>query len=175
MSAADAALYTTIWLSLILFVAGEAGRRTSSGARVGLRSPWALWTVGAFLCAAHMALAMGLRHGWSHSAAMRATAAQTEAVYGIAWGGGVFVNYAFAIAWLAEALWWRWSPTRGIGSTGWARPVRRAFYLLILINAAIVFVPPDRRPFGVALIAALLWAWRPNPGVTVPSSPPAVP
>jgi hypothetical protein len=31
------------------------------------------------------------------------TARQTDAVYGVSWGGGVYVNYLFVAAWLTEA------------------------------------------------------------------------
>ena len=41
---------------------------------------------------------------------MLETARQTAAVYGVAWGGGVYVNYLFVGVWLAELLWWRVDP-----------------------------------------------------------------
>ena len=155
----DAGLYATIWIALALFVAGEAGKGTPAAGRFGVRSPWALWTMGAVLCAVHMAIAMAARHGWSHADAMRLTALQTDSVYGVAWGGGVFVNYAFAGAWLAEALWWRLAPDAYAARNAWSRLLLRAFYFVIVVNAAVVFVPPERRPLGLALVGALLWAW----------------
>ena len=54
---------------------------------------------GLALCVIHIGLAMGSVHGWSHAAAIDATAIQTDSVYGLRWGGGVFVNYLFVIVW----------------------------------------------------------------------------
>ncbi len=37
----------------------------------------------------------------------------------------------------------------------------RAFSLIVLVNAAVVFAAPSRRIMGTMLIAALIWTWRP--------------
>lgn len=159
MSAGEAALHPVIWLSLLLFAIGEAGARGPHSLRFDWRSPWALWTAGAVLCGAHMVVAFGVRHGWSHADAVRTTAEQTAAVYGLWWGGGVYVNYAFLAAWASEALWWRAAPSRYLSRPAWLRLGVRAFYLVIVINAAIVFVPAERRIAGIVLSGVLLWIW----------------
>jgi hypothetical protein len=104
---------------------------------------------------------MAYRHGWSHQAAVLDTARQTAEVFGVAWGGGVYVNYAFVAIWLAELSWWRMDPDRYLRQAPWARWALRTFYLVIVFNAAVVFAAPDRRLAGVAVVAALLaaWAW----------------
>ena len=66
-----------------------------------------VWCAGLVACVAHILIAMAYRHGWSHEAAVLETARQTAAVYGLAWGGGVYVNYLFVGVWLAEIAWWR--------------------------------------------------------------------
>ena len=155
------ALYATIWLSVLLFVAGEAGKRAARRGQP-LRGAWLLWAAGAFLCAVHMILAMGVRHDWSHQAAIESTARQTQAVYGINWGGGVYINYAFLALWIAEVMWWRASPGRYLSrpaSTTW---IVRSFYLIVLLNAAVVFASGARALAGVLLIAFLVWIWRPG-------------
>jgi len=157
MSLSSTALYSTIWLALLLFCAGEVGRARGHDAR------WAWWTyaAGAILCVIHIAIAMGVAHGWSHDAAIAATARQTKAVYGFGWGGGVYVNYAFVAVWLADA--WRWRRQaflhpRDPDAMTWAT---RIFFLIIILNAAVVFASPVRRLGGVLLTAWLLWLWRP--------------
>src|SRR5688572_31949400 len=97
----DAALYATVWLATALFVAGEAGKaRESRSGSTGW--PWKLWTAGAVLLAVHMAIALDVRHGWSHASVVRTVEDQARAVYGVGWGGGAWMNYAFLALWLIE-------------------------------------------------------------------------
>ena len=98
-------------------------------------------------------------HGWSHGSAVMETARQTEAIYGVSWGGGVFVNYLFVAVWLGELVWWRVDPRRYFGQQAWCLWAVRVFYLLIVVNAAVIFAAPERRLAGVAVTAALLAAW----------------
>jgi hypothetical protein len=155
----NAALFATIWLALSVFVACEAVklRRLSGRSRAadGLR----LWMLGALLFALHMAIALGFRYGWNHEAAARETARQTQAVFGVSWGGGVYVNYLFVAIWSVDSWWWQSRPDRYA-----RRPVAltwmlRGFYLIIIFNAAIVFASPVGRLIGIPLVAALLWIW----------------
>jgi hypothetical protein len=93
---------------------------------------------------------------------MEATARQTEAVVGVNWGGGVYVNYAFVLAWACETVYWRWD------SAGYAARPRalvwglRAFYFVIILNAAVVFAAAPRRAAGALLALWLLAIWRPE-------------
>ena len=150
----DVILRGSIWASLILFAAGEYGRRGPRGS-----PPWAwrVWTAGALVCAFHMAWAMGWAHGWSHRSAVEATAALTASIYGVAWGSGVYVNYAFLAVWLAEATWWRWG--REYATARKTRIALRVFYFVIIVNAAIVFTHGATRLAGSILVALLLLAW----------------
>jgi hypothetical protein len=156
----NAALYATIWASLVLFVLGEWGKRALERAPGAARWAWHASLLGALLCIIHIAISMGLRHGWSHDAAIRDTARQTMEVFGLAIGSGVYVNYAFVMVWLAELGWWRANPV------GYARRSRsivwllRAFYFVIVVSAAVIFVRPQWRLVGAALLAALVWSWR---------------
>jgi hypothetical protein len=150
-------LHVTVWASLAMFVAGEVGKRR---ARV---PDWfsSVWLAGAVLCCVHIVLAFAGPHAWSHQAAVRETARQTAAIYGLDWGGGVYVNYVFVAAWLIEACWWRFNPAsyrRRPWILTWGL---RTFYFVIIVNAAIVFARPPFRPFGLLLSVLLMWAWRP--------------
>jgi hypothetical protein len=161
----DAALYSTIWVALGLFVVAELGKQQFS--RRGAVPDWA-WPAslsGASLCTLHIALAFAGRHGWSHDTAVRETARQTAAVYGIDWGGGVYVNYLFVAAWFTEAWWWRAYPAHYFNRRPAITWALRAFYFLIVVNAAVVFASVPRRAIGVVLVGVLLWTWRPRSGV----------
>lgn len=155
------AVYATIWLALVLFVAGESGRSFSAPGR---KPPaWVWWTFIAGWMAAivHTLVAFDVVHEWSHQDAVASTAAQTAAVFGRPFGAGVYVNYLFFAVWLADAWWWRAAPP------GYVRPASatwllRAFYLVIIVNAAIVFVPGDRRILGLILVSWLLRIWAPG-------------
>ena len=165
-------MYWTIWIALLLYCAGESGRRR---VRAGGSAPWAWWVFafGALLCAIHIGVAMKTAHAWSHEAAIAATARQTMAVYGVNWGGGVFVNYAFVAVWLFDA--WRWRRQ----SAGRRQPaddarvitwMTRLFFLVIILNGAVIFAGGTRRIAGALLVAWLLWIWRPA-GAPDPTSP----
>jgi len=153
-----AALYVTIWLALALFVAGETGRGLTPR---GSRPPaWAWWafTLGLALALIHTLLSFHIVHDWVHADAVRTTAAQTEAMYGVAVGWGVYVNYVFFAVWLADAWWWRAAA---------ATPVRppevtwtlRAFYMIVIFNAAVVFATGPRRLIGLVLVSWLARVW----------------
>ena len=153
------ALYGTIWLALAAFVAGEAGkqRRTTS------RWAWSISLAGALLCVAHIVIALGHHHHWNHDAAVRETAQQTAAVYGVAWGGGVYVNYVFVAVWLAELWRWRTRPTEYFGRSPTLVWALRAFFFIIIVNAAVVFASPRTRIGGIVLTVILLLIWTARP------------
>jgi hypothetical protein len=142
-------LFVTIWAALVLFVAAEAGK---GPLMVNGQPPqWArpAWIAGAIMAIVHALIAIDVSYNWDHDAAVRGTANQAAALYGFAWQGSIYVNYVFLLLWLLAAWTWR----------HWAW---RAFVLTMLVNGAIVFARPMARPFGVVLVAALLWAWWPR-------------
>lgn len=145
------ALYVTVWLSLAMLAAGEianaAGRRGALAGRLHL--------AGALLMIAHLVAAMSVVHHWSHEAAARATAAQTARVFGVDWGGGLWVNYAFIAGWVAYG--WRLAIAPDAASP-W-RWGFRAWTLIMVANGAIVFAAPDRRTAGAIIMVVLLWSW----------------
>ena len=152
------ALYGTIWLSMLLFAAGDSGRSFSPRASDPPRWAWWAFTAGLALAIVHTILAYGLVHAWSHGEAVRRTALQTEAIYGITFGGGIIVNFIFLGVWLADAWWWRVAPG------GYVRPATavwalRAFYLVIIFNAAVVFAAGLRRIFGLLLVSWMIRSW----------------
>ena len=144
-------LFLSIWAALILFVAGEAGKRSTGAA---FRRARLAWTMGAALCALHMAIAFVVVHGASREAMVAATARQTAAVYGLDWGGGAYVNVLFLIAWIAEAAWWQASPGTYRQRPAWTVWALRAFYFVVILNGAVIFASGPGRLAGVLLVAA---------------------
>lgn len=150
-------LYLTIWAGLTLFVAGETGR---SLARPGTPPPrWAWWAfaAGLLLTIDHTLVAFDVVHDWVHDDAVLNTAMQTEAVFGVAVGWGVYVNYAFMAVWLADAWWWRRDPLhRRPAAIVWAL---RAFYLVMIVNGAVIFAAGAGRLLGIVLVSWLCICW----------------
>ena len=152
----SAATIVTIWTALLLYTAGEYGR-------AGLPPRgWArpAWLLGAACYVAHVAAAFGAHHGWSHSVAYAYTAARTDALFGLAWGGGLWVNYAFTLLWIGEGAWWWLAPTSyARRAPAWTTAVRGAFMFMI-VNGAVAFVSGSRRLLGIAVVVALTLIWR---------------
>jgi len=165
------ALYLTIWTGLTLFVVGETGR---SFARASGPAPsWSWWafSAGLLLTILHTVLAFDVVHNWVHDDAVRRTALQTEAVFGVAVGWGVYVNYAFLATWFADALWWRAAPD-GQGRSAALTWTLRAFYLVMIVNGAVVFANGARRLLGLALVTWLCVCWSGTRTVTPAASAP---
>jgi hypothetical protein len=156
MDAGLLAVRGTIWLSLIAWVIGE-WRRTARGASGA--SGRGAWTLGALAALVHTALAFHFHHGWSHAAAFADTARQTAAVTGLRWGGGVYVNYAFAAAWTGDVLWWWLAPRSFRHRPRWLDAAVRAFLWFMFVNGAFVFVRGPVRWVGAAAALAVVAAW----------------
>ena len=146
----------TIWTALLLYAAGEYGRTRRPAAA------WArpVWTLGAAAYLAHVAAAFATHHAWSHTAAYAYTAARTDALLGLAWGGGLWVNYAFTVLWVGEALWWQMRPAGYARRAPPWKPAVRGAFLFMIVNGAVVFVEGPGRWLGVAIVAALVAIWR---------------
>ena len=156
-----AALQATIWISLICFSVGETGRAFTAGRAKPPAWAWWTFTAGLLLAISHTLIAFGAVHNWSHADAISATAVQTQEKFGVRVGGGVYVNYLFFAVWLGDAWWWKAAPA------GYARPraitwLLRAFYMLIIVNGAVVFVDGVRRVFGLVVVSWLARLWSPG-------------
>ena len=165
------ALYVTIWLALLLFAVGETGR---TAGRAGPRPPeWAWWTftLGLVLALVHTVLAFATVHHWVHADAVAATAEQTRAVFRVGVGWGVYVNYFFFAAWLADLCWWRTAQDLSRRPAALTRALR-AFYLLIIVNGAVVFAGGARRILGLVIVSWLVWLWTRGAGPRAPEPPP---
>ena len=76
-----------------------------------LRGQWsrARWASAAGLAAylAHVWCAFAFVYGWSHAVAYRETARTAGELFGMAWGGGLWLNDLFTVVWVGEVVWWR--------------------------------------------------------------------
>ena len=144
------------WMAVGALLAGEAG--FAIGRRTGVEPRWA-WPASAtgwLALAVHMLVAMGVHHGWSHAAAIDETKLLTERVYGVAWSGGVYVNYAFLGVWLAYVVCWK--KTDG-AVPAWLLYTWRAMVAIVVSNAAVVFAAPARQFAGAVMTAAIVASW----------------
>lgn len=174
MSGGELLTRGAVFAALVLAVFGSAERLTAGDRPGPRRKQWMLWTRWAWTggCLAylvHVAAAFHYTYDWSHGVAYRATARQTAEVFGLDWGGGLYVNYAFTIAWMADVArrWWageRYRRLPGALATGW-----RLFFLFMVFNGAVVFGSTPARWLGAVVCLALvaLW-WLPLPGADKP-------
>src|SRR5579864_6913663 len=106
------------------------------------RTRWA-WTIGGIFYLLHVAAAFQFFHHWSHRHAYAYTAQRTEQVVGLAWGGGLYVNYAFTAAWILDIIWW-WTDWRSyVKRPRWIGAALHAFMFFIVFNAIFFAIGPS--------------------------------
>jgi len=147
----------TIWLALMFYVAGEiAIARRGRGLFRTVR--W-LNTAGCAAFLAHVAAAFHFYHHWSHAAAYADTARQTAYFSGWNRGGGLYVNYAFALVWIGETVW-SWANLNGyFRRSNWIVWTVRCFFLFMMFNGAVVFVRGGTKWLGLVLCLVLTGCW----------------
>ena len=165
----------TIWIAVAGYFAGAAVYALARGRREWDAAARLAWTAGCAALLAHVACAFHFQHGWSGASAYRDTARQTAEVFGLDWGGGLYVNYALLAAWVADVLWW-WR--RGLDAyrrrpwplvVGW-----HAFLIFIVFNATVVFASGFVRWAGLGLCLGLCLVWVLAATRASMSEPPAV-
>ena len=147
----------TIIGSVILYAAAEALWLRDRRRHYVLRG--ALWTAAATACAIHAVLAYHAYHGWSHASALRHTAEQTAAVTGLAWSGGLYVNYVFIALWLGDVAWLWASPRSYLARGATLDRAISLWFLFMVVNGAIVFARGPARLVGIAAVVVVVWAW----------------
>jgi hypothetical protein len=118
----------------------------------------ALWTAGIILALIHVALAFQFVYGWDHEAAIAATAQQAADRFGWGWRGGIYVNYAFLTLWCADVGWWWIAPDSHRSRSPRLEALRRAAFLFMFINGAVIFAAGIGRLVGVAAVAVVVVA-----------------
>ncbi|HYJ88297.1 MAG TPA: hypothetical protein VEW46_19690 [Pyrinomonadaceae bacterium] len=154
---------STIWVSIVGYAVGSITFALSTPTR--RRVQWDLaarivWTIACVSLVAHFISAFQFYHAWSHTAAYSDTARQTEELFGLNWGGGLFINYALLTAWIVDIAWW-WRS--GIDSYR-KRPrllvmLWHGFFVFIIFNATVVFADGVARWVGLAVALLLIITW----------------
>lgn len=116
------------------------------------------WTIGCAFYLAHVAAAFHYVYHWSHSVAVQETARQTQAIFGMNWGGGVWFNYAFTVIWSADAFWWLAAPKSRAARSAWLNTAIHSYLAWMFINGAIVFPTGPTRWVAAAAAVVLLLA-----------------
>ena len=149
----------TVWLALCAYALGAAMLLLAQGRDRWLAGARWAWTLGCAFFLAHVLCAFSFFHGWSHAAAYRETARQTAELTGLRWGGGLFLNYLFALAWLADALWWWLAPAGFARRSPRLTAVWQGFFFFMVFNGTIVFGKGPVRWLGVLICAGLVALW----------------
>lgn len=117
------------------------------------------WTAGCLLYVAHVGCAFHFYHHWSHAAAYQETARQTAQLLGDGWGGGLYFNYVFTVAWIADVIWsWKGLVTYR-SRPCWVATAFHTFFAFMFFNATVVFGTGSVRGLGAAATAALGFLW----------------
>ena len=117
------------------------------------------WTWGMVSFLVHLAMAFHFYHSWSHAHAFR----HTQEVSGV--GEGLYASYLFTLLWVADALWWWFSPKRYATRSVWFDRMLHAFMLFIIFNATIVFESGAIRWVSLVVFGALATTWFLSPRI----------
>src|SRR4051812_39005285 len=111
----------------------------------------AAWTVGCGTFLVHVATAFDRVHGWSHAAAVRHVATVSG------FGAGVFVSYAFTVAWVADSAWWWLDRPRYDSRPAWLDRALHCFFAFVVFNGTVVYETGFVRWAAVIVFVVLGW------------------
>ncbi|MDX2040891.1 MAG: hypothetical protein SF097_06565 [Acidobacteriota bacterium] len=149
----------TIWIAIGGYVIGVCLMLLFRESQTWQRRARLVWTIGCLALIAHTISAFHFYHHWSQASALREVERQTAEVTGMSWGGGLFINYAFLAAWIADVTWW-WRGLDGYQRRHWAITAVWQFVLIFMIfNATVIFKTGVVRWVGVVLCLGLLAVW----------------
>ena len=144
----------TIWLALSGYAVSFCLQMRRNPGRIALVA----WLFGAAAFGLHTLFAFHFFYQWSHSVALAETARQTKELTGFDSGSGLYLNYAFGLLWLADTIWWLRAGDEYSRRSRWLTFSLHAFFWFMIVNGAIVFGTGPVRVFGIALVAAMLFA-----------------
>jgi hypothetical protein len=152
----------SVWLAIIAYAIATAMRFMAKGRSDMMRPARWIWTIGCGCFLAHVAFAFAYFHHWSHAAAYQETARQTADLTGWHWGGGLYLNYIFAIAWLIDALWWWCAPEKFAKRSRGLTVSWHCFMFFMVFNGTVVFGHGPVRWLGAIVCGGLvgLYCWQ---------------
>lgn len=140
MSAVELGIFGTIALAVVCWALAEAFRQ-----RV-------LWAAGALLALVHSGAAFITFYKGSHALAQAETMRQTEALTGLAFAGGIYINYIFLAVWALDAAWWMHRPMSYRRRPRAVSLAIRGFIFFIIVNGAVVFADGWARVIGASAV-----------------------
>lgn len=160
MSGGEILTAVTIWITLgayaigsVIFALSRARKRWDAWARL-------IWTLACVALLAHVASAFHFYHQWSHGAAYRDTARQMDEMFGVEWGGGIYLNYALLIIWVVDVLWWWIAGLDAYRHRPWLLVAAwHGFLVFMFFNATVVFGDGFVRWLGLCVCLGLWVVW----------------
>ena len=111
------------------------------------------WCLGGLAFALHVVLAFSVFYGWDWAVAWQLTADQAEEFSGVGAGWGLWINFAFGIAWIVLA--WRELRSKNPGCS-WLDRTLHGFVFFMVVMGGVAFAPLPARVFtAVVLICAV--------------------
>ena len=110
----------------------------------------AAWVSGLAVYLVHVGLAFHLAHAWSHTRAFD----HVEASSGF--GPGIFVSYAFTLAWSIDGMVWLTAPELYARRPKWVALALHGTMAFIAFNATVVYAQSPLRWVAAAVFALLL-------------------
>jgi hypothetical protein len=160
MSGGQILTAATIWIAILAYGTGSAIFALSEN-----RPRWhslarLVWTVACLALLAHIASAFHFFHQWSHDAAYRDTARQTEEMFGFNSGVGIYFNYALLTLWILDVCWWWIKGLEAYRRRPWLLVAAwHTFLIFMFFNATVVFGRGLVRWLGLCVCLALLVVW----------------
>jgi hypothetical protein len=155
-------LVATIRLAVVLYLARllVAGCRVIG--RVPKRAEVLLWILGCAMYVIHVLCAFAFAHQWSHDVAFQYTADETQRLFGLRRGEGLWINYLFTLTWIFDAARLTIAFRRKRTTDRKLDIAVHSFMAFIVFNATVVFGPSLYRslaiPIGLAMYACYLAA-----------------
>jgi len=152
-------IFATAWIAMTAWALALSARAVLAPRS---RVPRVIWTVGCIANLAHIAAALHIAHRWDFDHAFAEVARRTYDQVGIAWGGGIYFNYALAVLWLIDAAFW-WMSAHAYAHRSRVLEAAIQFYFLFMFfNATVVFgLSPHTRVVGlIACVAATMGVLR---------------
>lgn len=150
----------TIWITIVAYTIGAATFAFSRKRNKWDSAARLAWTVACVSLLAHVVSAFHYHHSWSHALAYRETARQTYEVFGMNWGGGLYVNYALLIIWILDVIWWWLGGLEAYRRRPWLLVAAwHGFLIFIIFNGAVVFGTGLVRWIGLGACLGLCLVW----------------
>ena len=151
---------STVWISIVAYTIGSVVFAIARGRAAIDRWTRVAWSIGCAALLVHYLCAFHFFHAWSHTSAYSDTARQTAEVFGINWGGGVFINYAVAILWMGDVVWWWVAGLSSYRRRPWILTlIWHGFLIFIIFNATVVFTEGLSRWIGLLFSLCLCLSW----------------